>query len=96
MMAEKYKHKGRVLNIPIIRDLLNKSILYGLYRQGEWWSVREFKDRIEQYHCRNGGLPFQLKDFPTNLRDILWEMKAHGKAERNQKTRPHCWRLVIP
>ena len=95
-MTERYEHEGDILNGPIIRDILNKAILYGLCRQGEWLSVREFKDRIEQYHCQNGGLPSQLKDFPTNLRDILWEMKAQGKAERDQKTRPHYWRLGCP
>ena len=96
MVTERYEYEGRVLNGPIVRDLLNKAILYGLYRQGEWLSVREFKDRIEQYHCQNGGRPSQLKDFPTNLRDILKEMETQGRAQADREGWPHYWRLVCP
>ena len=96
MVTERYKHEGCVLNGPIIRDILNKAIFYGIYRQEEWLSVREFKDRIEQVHSRNGGKPSRLKDFPTNLRDILKEMEALEKAQACREGRPHYWRLVHP
>lgn len=93
-MIERYEYKGRVLNGPILRDLLNTAHRYGFYAEGEWVSVRELKDRIEAFHSQKGGLPSELKDFPTNLRDLLWEMAADGKAEVCQVSRPHCWRLV--
>ncbi len=94
LYLENYEHGNCVLNGPIIRDILNKAILYGLYEQQEWLSVREFKDRIEQFHSRNGGKPSELKDFPTNLRDILTAMEVEGKAEACREGRTHHWRLV--
>ncbi len=96
METEKYEHEGCVLNGPIIRDILNKAILYGIYLQEEWLSVREFKDRIEQFHSRNGGKASHLKDFPTNLRDILKEREAQEKAQACREGRTHYWRLVHP
>ena len=95
-MTERYEHQGRVLNGPMIRDILSKAILYGLYRHGEWLSVRDFKDRIEQFHSENGGKRSQLKDFPTNLRDILKEMEIQGKTQADRDVWPHNWRLVSP
>ena len=95
-MSENYKHEGKPLNGTIIRSILNKAILYSLWPQQEWLSVREFKDRIEQLHLRNGGQPSQLKDFHTNLRDILRELEAQGKAELVMEGGKGCWRLVVP
>lgn len=94
-MSGNYKHEGMPLNETIIRSILNKAILYSLWPQQGWLSVREFKDRIEQLHLRNGGQPFQLRDFHTNLRDILRELESQGKAELVMEGGKGYWRLVV-
>ena len=82
-----YKHRGKLLNQPIIRAILRKCLVdrdvhSAINPQQDSLTVHEFKAKIQQYHQRNGGAPIQLEDAYTPFYDALCKLEEQEKAER--------------
>ena len=98
-MRERYEHKGKSLDMPIIRDILGCAIEIEnkLPQTSEWLSVNDVLDRVTEYHQQKGGAPHQLEEPQTQVGDTLRELVRWGRAERRRGDGgKHEYRFIKP
>ena len=94
-----YKHRGKPLNLPIIKAILRKCLVdRDVHRtinpQQDSLTVHEFKAKIQQYHQHNGGAPIQLEDAYTPFYDALCKLEEQDRAERYRERGRDYWKLI--
>lgn len=80
-MNEKYEFSEEPLNKTIIRYILD----HKLPSPVTWTSVKEFEDRIKQYHEQNGGSPPKILDQNSPVYGVLQEFVRDKKLERKKE-----------
>ena len=98
-MNERYEHKGKNLDRPIIRYILRKCLVdrdvhRAINPQQNSLSVHEFRENIRQYHQQNGGAPMQLLDPYTPFYGRLRELERQGSAVRHRDSGRDYWKLI--
>lgn len=90
-MNQNYEHKEQSLNKTIIRDILYNKLQLPM----TWLSVKEFEERIKQYHQQNGGKPPEIVDHNSPVYGVLQELIRDGKLERKKEDGKTYYRSVL-
>lgn len=88
MNTDTYRHAGKPLNKTILRE-----ILPDVYPGTGWFTVEEFRDLAENYHARNGGGEWGIRERHAPVYNVLREYERDGYAERQRVSNGHRWRF---